>query len=78
MWSAQSIEIIFNLMTNSHPTALKPLLCNFNFCITFHVIAEKYVDGKFVQDKENFANRAQMWVVTLNGPGSKYMQKKKQ
>ena len=41
MWSAQSIEIIFNLMTNSHPTALKPLLCNFNFCITFHFIAEK-------------------------------------
>lgn len=41
-------------------------------------LLKNHVDGKFVQDKENFANRAQMWVVTLNGPGSKYMQKKKQ
>ena len=40
-------------------------------------LLKNHVDGKFVQDKENFANRAQMWVVTLNGPGSKYMQKKK-
>lgn len=35
------VKIIFNLTTNSHPTALKPLLCNFNPCITFHVNAEK-------------------------------------
>ena len=39
-------------------------------------LLKNHVDGKFVQDKENFANHAQMWVVTLNGPGSKYMQKK--
>lgn len=37
---------------------------------------KSHVDGKFVQDKENFANRAQMWVVTFNGPRSKYMPKK--